>query len=100
MSRRFLQRGVAMLCILAGVVVLSANRDNSFRAAGADSTAALQHNEAPLLDIALPFDTTVHCFVNGEDHVVVVQRRIRLFFLPHSPQSASDRKAREIEECE
>ena len=89
-----------MFCILAGLILLSASRSGSVHGAETDSTSALQHGEEPLLNIALPFDTTVHCFVNGEDHVVVVQRRIRLFFLPHSPQSAADRKVREVEGCE
>jgi len=89
-----------VFCILAGLILLSASRNGPVGGAKADSMSAPQHGEEPLLDIAQPFDTTVHCIVNGEDHVVVVQRRIRLFFLPHSPQSAPDRKVREVEGCE
>ena len=89
-----------MFCILAGLILLSASRNGSLGGAKADPTSAPRHGEEPLLNIALPFDTTVHCFVNGEDHIVVVPRRIRLFFLPHSPQSAADRKVREVEGCE
>lgn len=100
MSRRFLQRGVVTLCMLAGVLVLSASRDNSKAAAEAASTPAPQQQEEPLLDFALPFDMTVHCFVNGEDHVVVVHRRIRLFFLPMSPHAVAVRKTQIMEECE
>jgi len=49
--------------------------------------------------MALPFDVTVHCFVNGENHVAVVHRRIRLFFLPMSPQAVADRKTQIVKEC-
>jgi len=99
MSRRFLQRGATILCIVGGLVVLSASRDSSFQAVEQDSPEASQQHATALLDIATPFEESVECYVNGEQHVLVVHRRIRLFFFPASPRAGPVDRAEIAEEC-
>ena len=89
-----------MVCLLAGVLVLSASKDNSLHLVDVLPAPTVQQDGEALLDIPMPFEVTVHCFVNGEDRVLVIHRRLRLFFLPVSPQAALRRRSQNIEECE
>ena len=107
MSRRFLQRGAVLLCMLTGLGLLMARRNVS---SSAGSLSVKNAEDVRQTDNSSKRGVVVrprtfsraydYCYTDENGRPMVVHRKRLVFFLPDSPPEVNDRTFIESRECQ